>query len=568
MDFTEWLIFILSLQLIHFTGTWRLYSKAGKKSWESAVPIYNAFVLMDIIKRPKWWVFLLFIPVVNIMMLGVIWIETIRSYGKNSTLQSILVIITLGFYIMFINYSKNVNYINKRNLDHHSAFGEWMSSMIFAIMAATLVHTYFIQPFIIPTGSLEKSLLIGDFLFVSKFHYGARVPTTPFATPMVHDTIPILKTRSYLNKPQLPFLRLPGFQKIKRNDIVVFNWPADTVRQFFVREKGVRKPIDKKSNYVKRCVGISGDTLEIKNGVIYINNIQNILPEWAKIQHTYTVYDNNGISSRKLLKYGINDFEREYRIKNITQSSFDALLPYIIGRKGTVEEFSVFTTAKGLPIELVRSLGLKVSELMTKKKVINSTYKNVLELQSFEKFDSINRNISKNKTPNESFFPNRITFDWNEDNFGPIIIPKKGAKILLDKKNYPLYKKIIEEYESNEMTRKDNKFFIQGKELSTYTFKQNYYWMMGDNRHRSEDSRFWGFVPEDHVMGKPVFIWMSIDGFNDGWKNWKIRWNRVFSVVNGQGDRTSYLPHFLILIGVWQIFAFIKKKYRSKKNKI
>ena len=282
MDFTEWLIFILSLQLIHFAGTWRLYSKAGKKSWESAVPIYNAFVLMDIIKRPKWWVFLLFIPVVNIMMLGVIWIETIRSYGKNSTLQSILVIITLGFYIMFINYSKNVNYINKRNLDHHSAFGEWMSSMIFAIMAATLVHTYFIQPFIIPTGSLEKSLLIGDFLFVSKFHYGARIPTTPFATPMVHDTIPILKTRSYLNKPQLPFLRLPGFQKIKRNDIVVFNWPADTVRQFFVREKGVRKPIDKKSNYVKRCVGISGDTLEIKNGVIYINNLQNILPEWAK----------------------------------------------------------------------------------------------------------------------------------------------------------------------------------------------------------------------------------------------------------------------------------------------
>ena len=205
---------------------------------------------------------------------------------------------------------------------------------------------------------------------------------------------------------------------------------------------------------------------------------------------------------------------------------------------------------------------------MTKKKVINSTYNNVLELQRFEKFDSINRNISKNKTPNESFFPNRITFDWNEDNFGPIIIPKKGAKILLDKKNYPLYKKIIEEYESNEMTRKDNKFFIQGKELSTYTFKQNYYWMMGDNRHRSEDSRFWGFVPEDHVMGKPVFIWMSIDGFNDGFKNWKIRWNRVFSVVNGQGDRTSYLPHFLILIGVWQVFAFIKKKYRSKKNKI
>ena len=566
MDFTGWLIFILSLNIIHFLGTWRLYSMAGKKSWQSAIPIYNALVLMDIIKRPRWWVFLLFIPVVNIMMLGIIWVETIRIFGKNSTLQSVLVVITLGFYVMFINYSKNINYIDKRNMEHQSAFGEWFSSMIFAIIAATLVHTYFIQPFIIPTGSLEKSLLIGDFLFVSKFHYGARVPTTPFAFPMVHDTLPIIKTRSYLKKPQLPFLRLPGFQKIKRNDIVVFNWPADTVRQFFVREKGVRKPIDKKSNYVKRCVGISGDTLEIKNGVIYINNLQNILPEWAKIQHTYTVYNNNGVSSRKLLKYGINDFEREYRIKNITQSSFDALLPSIIGRKGTVDEFSVFTTAKGLPIELVRSLGLKVTELMSTKKIINSTYDKILELEKLTNYDSIIRNISKNKTPNESFFPNRITFDWNEDNFGPIVIPKKGAKILLSKETYPLYKKIIEEYESNVVVRIDDKFIIQGKEKSFYTFKQDYYWMMGDNRHRSEDSRFWGFVPENHIMGKPVFIWMSIDGFNDGFKNWKIRWDRVFSVVNGNGERTSYLPHFLILMGIWQVIILIKRK--SVKNKI
>ena len=566
MDFTGWLIFILSLNIIHFLGTWRLYSMAGKKSWQSAIPIYNALVLMDIIKRPRWWVFLLFIPVVNIMMLGIIWVETIRIFGKNSTLQSVLVVITLGFYVMFINYSKNINYIDKRNMEHQSAFGEWFSSMIFAIIAATLVHTYFIQPFIIPTGSLEKSLLIGDFLFVSKFHYGARVPTTPFAFPMVHDTLPIIKTRSYLKKPQLPFLRLPGFQKIKRNDIVVFNWPADTVRQFFVREKGVRKPIDKKSNYVKRCVGISGDTLEIKNGVIYINNLQNILPEWAKIQHTYTVYNNNGVSSRKLLKYGINDFEREYRIKNITQSSFDALLPSIIGRKGTVDEFSVFTTAKGLPIELVRSLGLKVTELMSTKKIVNSTYDKILELEKLTNYDSIIRNISKNKTPNESFFPNRITFDWNEDNFGPIVIPKKGAKILLSKETYPLYKKIIEEYESNVVVRIDDKFIIQGKEKSFYTFKQDYYWMMGDNRHRSEDSRFWGFVPENHIMGKPVFIWMSIDGFNDGFKNWKIRWDRVFSVVNGNGERTSYLPHFLILMGIWQVIILIKRK--SVKNKI
>ena len=383
---------------------------------------------------------------------------------------------------------------------------------------------------------------------------------------MVHDTIPIIKTRSYLNKPQLPFLRIPGFQKIKRNDIVVFNWPADTVRQFFVREKGVRKPIDKKSNYVKRCVGISGDTLEIRNGNILINNSQNILPEWARIQHTYTVYSYNGVSSKNLLKYKIDDFEREYKIKNITQSSFESLLPYISGRAGTVDDFSVYTNSKGLPIKLVKSLGLQVSELISKEKVINSTYNKVIELKKSKLYDSISRNISRIKTPNESFFPNRITFDWNEDNFGPIVIPKIGSKISLNEKTYPLYKKIIEEYESNVVVRKNGIFYIEDQISSTYTFKQNYYWMMGDNRHRSEDSRFWGFVPEDHVMGKPVFIWMSIDGFNDGVTNWKIRWDRVFSVVNGQGKRTSYLPHFLIFIGIWQVYIYLRKKYKTEKT--
>ena len=471
----------------------------------------------------------------------------------------------MGFYISYLNYNKKTRYITDKVLENKSAFGEWISSMMFAIIAATLVHTYFIQPFIIPTGSLEKSLLIGDFLFVSKFHYGARLPTTPIALPMVHDTIPIIKTRSYLKKPQLPFYRLPGLQKIKRNDIVVFNWPADTVRQFFVREKGVRKPIDKKSNYVKRCVGIAGDTLEIRDGIVYINNLQNTLPEWAKIQHTYTIYNNNGVSSRKLIQYGIEDFERVYSIKNITQSSFDALIPYITGRRGnTVEDFSVITNSRGLPLDLVKNLGLVISELIPKKKIINSTYENVLKFQKSVEYDSIIRNVSMTRTPNENFFPNRISYDWNEDNFGPITIPKKGAEIVLNKKTYPLYKKIIEEYEGNKVIRKNNNFIINDIIVKSYTFKENYYWMMGDNRHRSEDSRVWGFVPENHIMGKPVFIWMSIERFNDGFKNWKIRWNRVFSIVNGEGDRKSYLPHFLIFIFLWQILVIIMRFLKKR----
>ncbi len=284
------MVFIfLALQLIHFGGTWKLYQKAGKKSWEALVPIYNAIVLMEIIRRPKWWVILLFIPIINLMLFPVIWVETLRSFGKNTAKDTALGIASLGLFIYTINYNNATTYVEDRSLVPRTWFGEWINALLFAIIAATLVHNYFIQPYIIPTGSLEKTLLIGDFLFVSKFHYGARTPMTAVAFPMVHDTLPIVKTKSYLDFPQLPYLRLPGFQKIERNEIVVFSWPADTVRQFFVKEKGVRKPIDKKSNYVKRCVGIQGTPFlswmglftSIINAVTYLN---------AQKHNTYTTY--------------------------------------------------------------------------------------------------------------------------------------------------------------------------------------------------------------------------------------------------------------------------------------
>ena len=562
MNFNEWLFFILTIQIVHFVGTWRLYTLAGRKSWEALIPIYNGIILMKIIKKPTWWIVLLFFPVINILIFGIIWIETIRVFGKRSKIDSLIVILTLGFYIMFINYSKSTKYFGVIN--SNSVTEEWFSSMTFAIIAATIVHTYFIQPFIIPTGSLEKSLLIGDFLFVSKFHYGARLPTTAIAMPMVHDTIPLLKTRSYLKKPQIPFFRIPGFQKIKRNDIVVFNWPADTVRQFFVKETGVEKPIDKKSNYVKRCVGMPGDTLEIFNSEILINNKKSKMPEWARIQFTYNIYKKEGVSSRKLKELGVDDFTRKFKINNITQNSLDKLIPYIMGTQGnSINNFSVITGPKGLPIKLIADLGLEVKELISKSKIINATIDQVNTIKKSNNFDSITRNVNEIKTYNESYFPNRITFNWNQDNFGPIIIPKKGDKIILDNKTYPLYKKIIEEYENNSVIRKSNVFIINNKKVDHYYFKQNYYWMMGDNRHKSEDSRYWGFVPYDHIMGKPIFIWMSIDNFNDGIKNWKIRWNRVFSKVNGEGKRVSYLPHFLFSIFVWQLIIYIRKKYKK-----
>ncbi len=205
MDTTQWIIFILIVQVIHFLGTWKLYVKAGRKAWEAAIPVYNAIVLMQIINRPKWWTVLLFIPIINLLMFPVIWVETIRSFGQNKLWQTWAVILTLGFYIYVVNYTMDVTYIKERSLKPTTGVGEWVSSIVFAVVAATLVHTYFIQPYVIPTGSLERTLRVGDFLFVSKFHFGARTPMTAVAAPMVHDTLPIVGTKSYLNKPQIPY---------------------------------------------------------------------------------------------------------------------------------------------------------------------------------------------------------------------------------------------------------------------------------------------------------------------------------------------------------------------------
>ena len=565
MDGFQWLLFFLFIQVIHFLGTWKLYRAAGENPWKAIVPVYNAIVLLKILHRPKWWVLLLFLPVINLMMFMVLWVDTVKHFGKNSPLHGVIAVLSLGLFIYTLNYQKNPKYIADKSMITRSAINEWIGSIIFAVVAATFVHNYFFQPYIIPTGSLEKSLLIGDFLFVSKFHYGARVPSTTIAFPMVHDTLPLIKNRSYLKKPQLPYMRFPKFQKIKRNDIVVFNWPADTVRQFFVKEAAVKKPTDKKSNYVKRCVGLPGDNLEIKKGFVYIDGEKNVLPDRARVQHSFTAYNEKGISSRKLSQLGIKDFYRRFRIENITQNSYAKLAPYILGTSGnSADNFEVITRESGIPITLVRSLGLGISEVLEKSKEINLTVDEALGIEKQAWIDSLVQRNQKIKTPNTSFFPNKIPFDWNQDNFGPIQIPARGQTITINLSNLPLYKKIIVDYESNSLKTIGNDIFINDKKVTQYTFLQDYFWMMGDNRHRSEDSRFWGFVPEDHIVGKPVFIWFSIDGINDGISNWKIRWDRVFSTVGGEGKRVSYFPYFLIFIIIWQGYIFIRKRRKKK----
>jgi len=562
MSLNEWLLLFLSSNLIIFGGSYKLFNLAGVESWKALIPFYNIIKHLDIINRPRWWIILVFIPVINLLMIPVIWVEYIKTFNHNSKLDRILVIVTLGFYIYYISYVSNKKkYISQISF---SNFERSFGSIIYAIVIATIVHNYIIQPFVIPTGSLEKTLRVGDFLLVSKFHYGARIPSTVVSFPMVHDTIPIIKSRSYLKKPQLPYLRIPGFQEIKNNDIVVFNWPADTVRKFFVKEKGVIKPIDKKSNYVKRAIGIPGDTLEIRDGLIYLNGKENTLPDRAKPLFTYLIKSDKGVSSSKLINLQVDGFIRKFIIRNLSTDTYAEISKYILNISNTGEnEYLIYTTDKGIPIKLVRKLSLDIREIIDKEKELSLTHIDAIKIKNSNQFDTIYRAIEETNTSNSNFFPNNKRFSWNNDHFGPLYIPKAGDKIDLNIKTLPLYKKIITDYEFNDLKVVDEDILINGIKENEYVFKQDYYWMMGDNRYNSEDSRVWGFVPFDHVLGRPVFIWMSIEGLFNGIENWNFRWDRVFTTIGFDGEPRSYLPHFIGFIIAWQAYFFIKRRRKS-----
>lgn len=566
MTIFQWFVFFLVLQVIHFLATWKLYQKAGRKPWEAAVPVYSAIILMKIINRPTWWTILLFIPVINLIMIPVVWVETIRSFGRNSTLDTVLVLVTLGFYIFYINYTQDVTYIPNRSLHSTSQGGDTVSSLLFAIVVATLVHTYVMQPFTIPTSSLEKSLLVGDFLFVSKFHYGARTPMTPVAAPMVHDTLPLINTKSYTSWPQLPYFRFPGFQKIERNDIVVFNWPFDTVYQFFDRSgrKGVVKPIDKKSNYVKRCVGIPGDNLSIKDGEIYIDGKILVLPERAKPQFHYTVVFKEPVYGAVLEENKMNEYLPYYTIPTTIWDKPEVKAYLTNGTNTTnlseVTRDSTNVTVTGnITQEDYTKLGMNYSQLAGE---MNMTEELKNKIAADPRVISVIKVVNKK---DKSVFPQ--TGDWSIDNFGPIAIPEAGKQVALTTENLPLYHRIIEVYENNELKVNGKQILINGQLATNYTFKKDYYWMMGDNRHRSEDSRYWGFVPADHIVGKPVLIWMSLDQ-NIPWSKAfdKIRWERLFTTVGGEGQPYSYFKFFLIALAAYFGISFYLKKKKQKAN--
>jgi signal peptidase I len=563
MSMYQWFVFFLMIQLVHYLGTWKMYVAAGRKSWEAAIPVYNSIVLMKIINRPTWYTLLLFIPIVNLIMFPVVWVETLRSFGKNSTLDTFLGIATFGLYIYYVNYTDKLNYITDRSLKPKNVVADTVSSIAFAIVVATLVHGYVLQPFNIPTASLEKSLLIGDFLFVSKFHYGARAPMTAVAFPMVHDTIPFVNVKSYTSFPQYPYFRLPGIQKIKNNDIVVFNYPADTLFNMYkAADKRYDKPIDKKTNYVKRCVGIAGDSLSIKNGVVFINGKELKLADRAKPQYMHKVYSKVGVSADLLKEVGSTEFERTYEVEFTNQNQSQSLESYIT----SVEEISkgkykIKTAFSGIPQNVIVENSININEVYDYMNNVNLTKKGAEELRAKKTIDSVVIFNYPKKSNNKLMFPHNN--DWSLDNFGSIYIPQEGKTVALNLQSLPFYKKVITEYEGNDLKVVGTEIRINGKVATTYTFKQDYYWMMGDNRHNSLDARYWGFTPEDHVVGKPVFIWLSLDPNEKGFK--KIRWSRMFTTVSGEGEPQSYFQYFLILLTLYFVGEFFWKKRKANK---
>lgn len=374
---------------------------------------------------------------------------------------------------------------------------EWLDAAVFAIVAASIIRIFLVEAYTIPTGSMEGSLLVNDYLFVSKVSYGARTPMTPLAVPLVHNTLPFFNCKSYTELVQWGYHRLPGFGNIKRNDVVVFNFPAgDTVAlevqqdqdyysllrnynndRAFVKNNFtiLSRPVDKKENYIKRCVGIPGDTIEVRGGYLYVGNT--LSKQYPHAKMTYTIATNGQVS--------LDDFIEEQDM-NPDEVNYD-------------------------PNSKMYLANLANDQVAAIKKM-----NGVLAIAPFV--------LDKNDTRDNAFPNDTANFKWNRDFYGPFIVPKAGQQVALTLQNIALYQRIIANYEHNDLVIQDGKIYINGKESASYTFQMNYYWMMGDNRHNSADSRYFGFVPDDHIVGKAWFVWLSFG--NKG-----IRWNRLFRSI-------------------------------------
>lgn len=546
--FLTYAVYVLILSLLMGITTWKLFKKMGYNPLFAFVPFYNYYLIQKETGHPKWWVIMAYLPIVGPIMMTVFHLFLMKHFGKASFVQKLLTIILPFIYMAFVNYSKDAEVERVEELymtEEEKQDGKkesFLGSITFAVVFATIVHVFFTQPFGIPTGSMERTLLVGDFLFVNKWTYGYRMPMRPLAIPFLQGTImdtgekgnPKDDPKSYVDAVKLPYERILQFKKPQKNDIVVFNYPQDSVHT----------AIDRKDPYVKRCVAVAGDVMEFRAGRLFVNGKpENILGDQKK-QHKFIATTGSQLDIPSLYKkYGFLPVQEVQ-----TQTG------YLYDFQGLTDQ-----TAKEIK-ELPQIIDLK--EHIWAKDTAAVSYK----------LNAMHDAYTKNVDTTQSIFP--INKKWNQDWYGPLRIPKKGDVVTLNQETLPEYRWIISEYEHNHLENKDGKIFINGKESTQYTIQQDYYMMIGDNRDASLDARFFGFVPEENIVGSPMFTWLSVEGlFPDKSSSYQpdgktIRWDRMFKATNtGEVQKTSYwwvAAIILLLFFGWDYFAKLFKKKETE----
>ncbi|MBK1895532.1 signal peptidase I [Chryseobacterium paridis] len=544
--FLTYTVYVLILSLLMGISTWKLFKKLGYSPLFAFIPFYNYFIILKETKHPKWWAILSYLPIVGPIMMSVFHLYLMKKFGKTLFKDQLLTVILPFIYMAVVNYGKDVELEDENELfltdeeKNAKKKDSFLGSVTFAVVFATIIHVFVTQPFGIPTGSMERTLLVGDFLFVNKWSYGYRLPMRPLAIPFLQGTImdtgepgnPKDDPKSYVDGVKLPYARIMQFSKPQKNDVLVFNYPQDSVHT----------AIDRKDPYVKRCVATAGDTFEMRAGRLFVNGKPETVLGDQEVQHAYTV--NTGA------QLDIPGLYNTYGFLPVREMQTD---------KGFVYMFQGLTNKTAAEIKVLPSV-IDMEESIFPKDSATVQHKLNADKTAY----------TKSIDTTQSIFP--INKPWNQDWYGPLRIPKKGDVVAINKETLPMYQWIISEYEHNSLENKNGKILINGKETNQYTIQQDYYMMVGDNRDASLDARFFGFVPEENIVGKPIFTWMSLQGvFKDASSSYqapfKIRWDRMFKATNtGEANKTSYwwiAAMILILFFGWDYFV---KLFRKKKT--